>query len=282
MSALTPYEHKVLRELRAWQAQQPGWGTRLLAKPAGKVAQLAQVLVPTEALRAALDGTNALGSRFSGDRSVLKRAGVGNLAELREQQLELCDRLSRTELRRAMAMGGVGGAAFGLAGAAGLIADVPSLLTLAFRTLHKVGLCYGEDLRARHARHMALGLFALVSANSMEEKQSALAALQRGDDASLVDAAWRDGVERVAERELAKEATVYSLQNLAARVGLNLGKRKAASAIPLLGAAVGAAVNAWYLADAAQTARYVFQERWLAAKYPHLEKPAALTGIASK
>ncbi len=259
---ITAYEQQVLKELRAWQAEAPGWGTRLMAKPGGKVAQVVQVLVPAAALRAALEGADALARKLSDRRSILKRARVATLAELRAQPLEDCDRLALNVSRRALALGGATGAVFGIAGAAGLIADIPTLLTLAFRTIYRVGLCYGEELPEAGARRLGIGIFALLSANSMQEKQAALTAL-RSESENQTGAAWRDGIERVTERELAKEATVYSLQNLARSVGLNLGRRKVAGSIPVLGAAVGGAVNAWYLNDAARTARYVFQERWL-------------------
>lgn len=263
---MTPYEHKALKELRAWQAEPPGWGTRLLAKPGGKVADVVQVLVPTGALRAALAGADRLGRKLSDERSILQRAGVAGLAELRDGPLEACDKLARTVGRRAQALGGAAGAVFGIAGAAGLIADVPTLLTLALRTIHRIGFCYGEAPDPTHERRLGIAIFALVSANSADEKLAALHALH--DGGALLDAAWRDGVERVAERELAKDATVYSLQNLARAIGLNLGQRKIAGSVPVLGAAVGGAVNAWYLSDVAQTARYVFQERWLRDRYP--------------
>lgn len=265
---MTPYEQKVLKQLRAWQAEPPSWGTRLLAKPGGKVAEVVKVLVPTAALRAALQGADTLGRRLSDERSILRRAGVADLGGLRALPLERLDALSRSVTRRALALGGATGAVFGIAGAAGLVADVPTLLTLAMRTIHRVGLCYGERLAAGDERRLALGIFALVSANSAEEKATAVRALRAG--AALADAATRDGIERIAEREIAKDATVYSLQNLARAIGLNLGKRKIAGSVPVVGAAVGAAVNAWYLSDVAGAARYTFQERWLAARYPRL------------
>jgi EcsC protein family len=263
---VTPYEQKALKRLRAWQAEAPGWGTRLLARPGSKVAEVVQVLVPTGALRAALDGADRLGRKLSDERSILKRAGVADLAAMRELPLDALDRHARTVSRRALALGGASGAVFGIAGAAGLVADVPALLTIAMRTIHRLGLCYGEKPAAGDERRLGLGIFALVSANSLAEKQLAVAALRAG--APMLDAAWRDGVERVTEREIAKEATVYSLQNLARAIGVNLGKRKVAGSIPVVGAAVGAVVNAWYLSDVAQAARYTFQERWLHERYP--------------
>lgn len=274
-SRLTVYETRQLRKIRQWQEESPGWGTRLLAKPGGRIAGAVQALVPEDALRAALDGVNRVAEKLSDERPILKRAGLATLAELRGGELEVCDTLMRTEQRRAIGLAGLGGAAFGIAGAAGMVADVPALIGLALRTIHRVGLCYGEDLRLPVHRRLAIGVFALASANSLEEKQTAVAALRDFHPASLDAAAWRDGVERAAEREIAKEAAVFSLQNLASRLGINLGKRKAAGVVPVLGALIGGSVNAWYLYDIAQVSRYVFQERWLSERYSE----AALTRV---
>ena len=87
---MTPYERKALKEIHAWQAQPPGWGTRVLAKPGGQVAKVVEVLVPTGALRAALSGADRLGRKLSDERSILKRAGIATLAELRHGPLEAC------------------------------------------------------------------------------------------------------------------------------------------------------------------------------------------------
>lgn len=264
---MNAYERAALQRIRQWQHQAPGWGARLLARPGSRIAGVAQALVPTRALQAALSGADRLGRKLSDERSILERAGVADLAALRARPLELNDALARSVSLRARALGGLAGALFGVAGAAGLVADIPTLLTLALRTIHRTGLCYGEKPAGQDQRRLGLAIFALVSANSAEEKAAALRAL-REDPFSPADAGWRDGVERVAERELAKEAAIYSLQNLARAIGLNLGRRKAAGTIPLIGAAVGAAVNAGYLADVAQAATYVFQERWLRSRYP--------------
>jgi hypothetical protein len=279
MSVLTEYEKRQLRLIRDWQAESPGWGTRLLAKPGSKIAGAVQALVPEDAIRAALEGVNRVAEKLSDERSILKRGGVTELEALRHLKLEDCDELMRGEQRRAMAMAGFGGAAFGIAGAAGMVADVPALIALALRTIHRVGLCYGEDLRQAGQRRLAIGVFALASANSLEEKHSAVLALRDFNVDGLNDAAWRDGVERAAEREMAKEAAVFSLNNLASRLGINLGKRKAAGVMPVIGALVGGSVNAWYLYDVAQVSRYVFQERWMAHKHSMPKLLPILEGV---
>jgi hypothetical protein len=269
MAKLLPYETKVLHELRQWQAETPSWGSRLMAKPAGKAAEVVQALIPVSALRAALEGAHRVAQKLSAQNSILKRAGVAELKDLRGQPLELCDGMAKTAGRRAMALAGAGGAAFGIAGAAGLVADVPALITLALRSIVQTGLCYGEDALADPDSRLAIGVFALASANTEEEKKTAVAALRDYGD-GLLDVAWREGVERAAEREFAKEAAIFSVQNLASKLGVNIGKRKAAGVVPALGALVGGSVNAWYLRDITRCARFVFQERWLKEKYGRL------------
>lgn len=262
---LTAYERGQLAQLRSWQRETPGWGTRLLAKPSSSAAQMVQAVVPVQALRSTLKGLEKAAHKFGGPAPILRRAKVQSLAELREVTLQNCDRLAKFEERSSVGVAGVAGAVLGVAGAAGMVIDVPALITQAMRVIYRTALCYGEDLAQDAQQGLSIGIFALVSANSMHEKQAALQALMAQQD--LLDAAWRDGVERVAERELAKEAAVFSLQTLASRIGLHLGQRKVAGTVPVLGAAVGGAVNAWYIHEVAQTARYVFQERWLRARY---------------
>lgn len=260
---LSRYEQAVRDDILRWRDTAPSWGTRLLAKPAGGAARAVQAMVPVEALRTALEKANQLALRLDDRATILRKAGVVDERALALRDLEQCDALAKAISRKAMLLGGAGGAAFGIAGAAGMVLDIPALLTLALRTIHRTGFCYGEGMADPERARLAIGIFALASANSMDEKQSALRALATGDN--VVDDAWRDGIERVAEREMAKEATVFSLQTLASRVGMHMGARKGAGVVPLLGAIVGSSMNAWYVHDVSQTARRVFQWRRLSA-----------------
>lgn len=264
---MTPYERRVLKDIHGWQKRAPGWGTRVLAVPGRRLADAMELIVPPSALRKALQAADRAGRQLADQRSILKQAGVATTEELRALPLQTCDRLARSVSRRAMLLGGGSGALFGVAGAFGLVADVPALLTLALRTVHRMAYCYGIDDEL--AERLGLIVFALASANSAKEKNLALDAL-RAVDAEKLDAAWRDGVERIAQREMAKEATVYSLQNLARTIGVNLGQRKIAGGVPVIGMAIGAAVNANYVSDIAEAAQQVFRERWLRGRYADL------------
>lgn len=264
---MNAYESAQLDALTQWQNEPPPPVARWFGRAAGPASQAVQNLIPTGALRAALGALQSTAGRFNGHASLLKHAGVERIELLREADLALCDRLARRVGQRASMTAGSAGAVLGVAGAAGLVADVPTLLVLAFRTIQRVGLCYGEVLDGEEGRQLGLAIFALASANTVDEKRTALAALSRPVPGKLADAAWRDGIERAAERELAKEAAMMSLNNLAMQAGRHLGWRKAAGSLPVLGAVIGGSVNAWYLWDLATVARYCFQQHWLQRRY---------------
>ena len=260
---LDTYEQRVLDRLLQWRDEPPSLLTRGFARLSNPATRAVQFLVPETAIQASLQAANTLAVRLADQRSVLKMAGAADLDELHAASLARCDEVASGLRLKAMGLAAGGGAVTGVAGAPGWVLDIPALLTLALRTIHRTGLAYGYDTLLAEQRPYAIGVFSLASANSFEEKRDALLALQQaGREPDM--AAWRDGLERAAQRELSKSAAVFSLQNLARQLGLNLGRRKAATAIPVLGALVGAAVNAWYLHDLAKTACCAFQARRLA------------------
>jgi len=267
MTPLNEYEHRQLEQIRAWRAQAPGLATRTIGKASGPLATAVEKAVPTVALRLSLDAVHAAAVRLSDRRSILRKAGVSGIEELRGLELQTCDRLAEQVGRRAALAAGGSGALFGVAGGLGLVADLPTLLTLTFRTIHRTALCYGEDLTPPERRRLPVAVFALASANSMEEKLDALHAI---DAVAASDSeAGVEGVSRAAQRELAKDGVAFSLNNLGKSLARNLGWRKAGESLPLIGAFVGGSVNAWYLHDLARASRHTFQLRWLRHKYGH-------------
>ncbi|WP_439640019.1 EcsC family protein [Nevskia sp.] len=280
--APTPYEHEQLARITEWRNDAPDFFSQAFGRALSPAAKAVQRTIPVDWLRAALDGVQRTSARMADRRSVLRAAGVDDLAALAAGSLESCDRVAARIGRRGAALAGGSGALFGVAGAAGLVADVPTLLVQAFRVIHRTGLCYGEDCTDESLKRLPVAIFALASANTLEEKQAALEAIEH--DAAASDAAIRDGLERAAERELAKEATVFSISNLSSAIARRLGLAKAGGSLPLMGAFVGAAVNAWYLNEVAHAARVAFRLRWLRRRrWPaSLDAPATAPVLPGK
>lgn len=259
------YEIDQLKRISAWRDAPPDALTQFFDRALSPAAHAAQKAIPAAWLRSAINGVQRGSARVANRDALLKQAGIASLDQLRAGHLETCDQLASRIGRRGAVLAGGSGALFGVVGAAGLVADVPSLLVQAFRVIHRTGLCYGEDCADEALKRLPVAIFALASANSLAEKQAALQVLER--DAEADSAAIREGLERAAERELAKEAAVYSISNLSKAITRRLGLAKAGGTLPLLGALVGGAVNAWYLNEVAHAARVAFQLRWLRRRH---------------
>lgn len=245
--------------------------------------------IPEAAATRALAAAYGAALRLSRQESLLRKAGVESVAALREQALADCDARARTVARQSGWLAGGSGAALGVAGAAGLVADAPALLVIALRAVVRVGVCYGEE----PSPALAAALFALASADTDEEKrlawQAALTApagqplatpAPAEASAEIRDAAIRDGLERAAEREFAKQALTGSLQKLTTTLVQRFGVGRAAGLVPLVGAVVGGAVNLRFVYLLGEAARMVFIARRLRDDGVPLDRLLARTPLS--
>lgn len=156
----------------------------------------------------------------------------------------------------------VEGTATGAFGILGAPVDVLAIITIAMRTIHKIGVCYGYECETEADRQFVLGILAASGANSIEEKIAALTTL-RALEVLIAKQTWKSMAEKAAQSQLSKEAAIIGIKNLAKQLGINITKRRALAAIPAIGALIGGSINGWYIKDVGWAARRAFQERWL-------------------
>lgn len=255
----------LLSAVRAWRDRPPAADLRGLPTVSVPVLGRLRGLLPAGSAQRLLSLSYLAALRTTRPDRLLAAAGVDTLAALRRRPLAQAQAQARRLAKRDLALAAGTGTAFGFAGAAGLAADAPTLVVLALRSLIRVGYCHGEATGPA----LAAAIFALASADTVEEKQRAWRAAvgaRAGSaaDVAVDDAALRDGLERTAEREFAKQALSGSLQKLGLTMVQQLGWRKAAGALPLIGAAVGGAVNARFVARVVEAAVQVHAARRLA------------------
>jgi len=140
--------------------------------------------------------------------------------------------------------------------------DIPAIITLALRTIQKIALCYGFEITTKQEKEFVLAVLAASGANGMQEKLAALGTLKM-IEVQIAKQTWKKMTGIAAENQLSKEVGIIGIRNLAKQLGINLTKRKALQAIPVIGAVVGASVNGWYIKEVGWAARHSFQERWL-------------------
>jgi hypothetical protein len=193
---------------------------------------------------------------------LIRDGSIKSISELRRKDFQLSDGLANGCQNWAIGIAAAEGAATGMAGILTAPIDIPAIITLGFRTIHKIGLCYGYECNTPADSQFVLGILAASGANTMEEKVASLTTL-RIIQRVLVTQTWKQMGEKAAGQTLTKEGAIVAIRALAKQLGINLTKRRALAAIPVIGAAVGGTMNAWYIKEVGWAARRSFQERWL-------------------
>lgn len=259
---LNEYEAEQAASITAWKGEKPSVANQAFGVVVQPAAWLVGRVVPEAAVRAAIDGASRLGRSLADTSDVLRDAGVLKISDLRDGELERCDRLADTVHNWAIGIAAAEGTAAGALGLLSAPVDIPAIITLALRTIHKIGLCYGYESRTEEDETFVRGILAASGANSMEEKLAALAALNALRTV-LLQQSWKMMGQKALQDRLGKEALLVLIRNLGKQVGINVTKRRALAAIPAIGALVGGSVNAWYIKEVGWAARRAFQERWL-------------------
>jgi hypothetical protein len=259
---LSKYENEQIKGIVAWKKEEPGVVSKAFGIAIEPAAWLLRKLVPQKAIQGTIDGANSAAVWMTDVKDIKRDAEITEIEELRHGKLERCDDLANNVHNWAIGLAVTEGAATGVFGLFGAPVDIPAIITLALRTIHKTGVCYGYECKSDIDKNFALGVLAASGANSVEEKTSALALLTAIRNI-LAKVTWKKMTEKAAEQQLSKEAAVVAIRNLAKQLGVNITKRRAMAAIPMIGAAVGGSVNGWYIKEVGWAARRAFQERWL-------------------
>ena len=127
----------------------------------------------------ALDLANLAGKSMADSKRILRLAQVESVEQLRHIPLRRSDMLADGVHKWAMGLAAAEGGATGLFGIFALPVDVPAVVTLALRTIHKIGICYGYEMLGEDDQHYIYAILSSSSANSIEEKAAALATFKQ-------------------------------------------------------------------------------------------------------
>jgi len=79
----------------------------------------------------------------------------------------------------------------------------------------------------------------------------------------LLKVAWKRMNEALARKEISRIAAIAALRQFAKRLGIQVTKRKALQAIPVIGGLVGASFNATFVNDVGRAAYMNYRRRWI-------------------
>lgn len=256
------YIQNQINEIENWKNEAPSVVTQVVGKALTPVTWVVNKVVPQKAIEGLLIGCDTVAELITDTYDIKRDANVTEIRELAHKDLELSDRLANEVHNWALGIAGAEGAAAGFVGLPGLIADIPALITLSLRTIHKIGLCYGFECKSEQDKKLILAIMSAAGANTVEEKAISVALLQRMN-VLIAKTTWKKIAEKAMENKYGIEAAIIVVKTLAKQLGINLTKRKTLQAIPAIGSGVGAAMNVAFIQDIAWAARRTFQERWL-------------------
>ena len=225
--------------------------------------------------------SDALGAQFERAVDFLPDVAQGKVEEVTNASLKAAlnvavktmDRKSEaaswdlTHKLAGAAVGAIGGA-FGLPSA---LIELPLSTTVMLRSVADIARANGEDLSDLETRLECLNVFALgggVPQDGVEEDD----AYDSAYFATRVLLAQEIGAasKAIAARGLSDDAAapvVKFLSKIAARYGITVSEKMAAMAVPILGAAAGAAINVAFTSHFQSVARAHFSVRRMEREY---------------
>lgn len=256
------YEQQQYQKIVEWKNQAPSVGSQTVGFVLKPVTWVVNKVIPSKAIEGVLVACNGMAEFITDSNDIIRDAQVSKISDLKTKDLHLSDQLANEVHNWAIGVAAVEGAAAGASGIVGLIADVPALITMSFRVVHKIGLCYGFECKTEADKQFVMGVLSAAGANTLSEKAASVAVLQK-INVMITKTTWKKLAEKAATNKYGIEAAIIKIKSVAKQLGINITKRKAAQAIPIIGAGVGAAINTAFLNDVAWAARRTFQERWL-------------------
>jgi hypothetical protein len=161
-----------------------------------------------------------------------------------KKSLEDCDRLAFETGAFSQVIATAEGAVTGAGGVFTTLIDIPLLLIFALRTILKIGHCYGYPLDQHKDQGFVLGVLIAATSGTLPSKRYRLDQLH-----SLEEMIIRESQEEILADEVL--SFLFQLEIFAG--------------VPGIGAISGGTLNLAFMRRVDNTARRVFQERWLRA-----------------
>lgn len=237
------YERDQIREIAEWKGRAPSKVALWLGRAAAPLDKAIRSALTEETVENALAEANRLAGKM-----------IGEAETEPVPDLETADRNAVQSRNWAVGYAAAGGAGAGAAGLAGLVIDIPFTVTMALRAIRRIGADYGY--RDAAESEFAMRVLAIAAANSPDDKDAAIAFIESEIEGET-------DTHAASRATVAKEGAIFATRSIAASLARNLAGRKAAQAIPIVGAAIGAAASAAFLEDVCTAARRLYQERFL-------------------
>lgn len=242
------------RRIQKWEDEDPSsLLTKHIEKTTAPLQWLVELLLPETLVQEAVEKTLWAAEQLTDRQDVLKFHQVTSVDQIPGARIEHCDAIADQVHNWAVGAGAALGA-WDVAGPLTIAPSLASLFTLAFRTVKKIGLCYGFDTSKAEEEMIVLQIFAAASTLYHRDKVAALKEIE-----AVIASSKTVG----PDGPLTRDTLFPVIAKLAKPLCLNMIHRRTFAAIPAMGAIVAGSTNAWLLQDVGWAARNVYALRRL-------------------
>ncbi|MDY6291106.1 MAG: EcsC family protein [Succiniclasticum sp.] len=208
---LSKYEKKQIEEIKKWGNKKPGKIEKKINDYLGPVFNKITDVLPKSFMKSFMDILNGVGGFLAFEKDICKAGKVDSVADLVNKDLETCDKLANSVQNWAKGIAGLEGAVTGASGAIGVLADIPGLLTLALRTIHKTGLCYGFKVDSETDKIQILEILCLANSATVGEKNyflsgESMVSLFKASGEAVAVGATKSATEKVLIKPISENA----------------------------------------------------------------------------
>jgi len=278
MKTKTSYEDKVLQEINVWEQEKPGSFFKAI-DILGAPIRLMASSVPEEIKRsvgAAIMGFMEMLKDLSfwtfSDRNILneaRKAGitVDRVSDLANHDLEKLDKIARSYFSSNKLIAALEGAGCGLGGLALIAADIPVLLGISFRSIQQIGSAYGFNMQDPDMAPVIMSVFYAGTGVTVAVKSSVMADMHIAAAALAREMTYKEIAEKTKTGVIV-DLLSKSSHALPKQIAENITKRKLSQFIPIVGAAIGAGFNYWFMGNIVISAQMIFRKLYLERKHP--------------
>lgn len=284
MAKLNSAEQQILKDISDWKDSGSGFLNTLTHITSKPILWAGDKLIPDsaketlgQASEKVVDQLQDLSTWTVNEEEVLKATrefeiDSDTILELKKASVFDLETVGKKFIGQNSKLAAAEGFGTGLIGWAGLVADLPALFTLAFRTLYQISLCYGYPVVEQDGESpdefeigFMLRIFRVATASNSSEKEQALLDLadyeseQRGDVTHKLTGDF-------TAKQISKNAAINISRMIINQIIKQTFARKAITSIPGIGAVLTAGFNYSYIKDVGEAADMIYKERFLLDK----------------
>lgn len=236
----TAYERSQIDAIARWKSTAPSRLAEAVDRLTAPLTWVVGHFVPRGVVTRLVSTMEAVAARSDSARDVARSAGVADVRELAAAPLETCDRLAErfSAWAERFALVEATATAFG-----GPLFHVPAQLIAALRSVSRIGHCYGYPLDGPVDRATVIDIMEISMLQSVEDRRRTVAALHAAIDRNS------DSLEGAGD--------------VLARTSRNMIAEEALDLVPVVGTAVSFLFDSQFMHAVDDTARRIYQERWL-------------------